>query len=278
MLQRMPSSDPVAVFPAGSPTASALADLAEGLRAWHLWGRLAWYQVRGQYRQSVIGPLWLTLSMAVLVGSLGFLYTYLFHRDPAEYLPYLAGGFVLWGLIARMVNDGCSVFIGGSQFIKQIRLPLSLLVYRMVLKNFIILAHHFVVLVAVMVLVRLWPGWVGLLVLPGLALFVLNGLWVALLLGTISARFRDVPPVIGSLLQLSFFLTPILWHPDMRPGLTYVVNLNPFYHFIHIVRAPLLGELPGLHNYLAAGAITLAGWTLALLVYRRYRNRIAYWV
>jgi ABC-type polysaccharide/polyol phosphate export permease len=134
------------------------------------------------------------------------------------------------------------------------------------------------ILVLVLVVFRRWPGWTWPLALPGLILIALNGLWLGLLLGTLSARFRDVPSIIASVVQIAFFLTPVLWKPDMRGDLVYFVNLNPFHHFISIVRAPLLGQAPELHNWLVACGITVVGWTMAFVVYRRFRGRIAYWV
>jgi ABC-type polysaccharide/polyol phosphate export permease len=269
---------PVTVSPAGSPTAVAFADILAGARAWHLWGHLGWHDIRRHYRRSVIGPLWITISMGVLIGSLGYLYTYLFQLEVADYLPFLAGGFILWGLIAGLINEGSNVFIGAGNIIKQVRIPLSAHVFRMVWRNIITFFHNIWILVLVMLLFRHSPSWVWLLALPGLLLIVLNGLWVGLLLGTVSARFRDVPPIIASVVQIAFFLTPIMWKPDMRPDLAYFVNLNPFHHLLHVVRAPLLGQVPELHNWIAACSVTVAGWVVAFVAYRRFRSRIAYWV
>jgi ABC-2 type transport system permease protein/lipopolysaccharide transport system permease protein len=268
----------VTVSPAGSRAAVALADIWAGARAWHLWGHLGWHDIRQLYRRSTIGPLWITISMGVLIGSLGYLYTYLFHQNVHDYLPFLACGFILWNLISSLINEGSNVFIGTGHIIKQIRIPLSVHVFRMVWKNLLIFFHNLLILILVMAVFRRSPGWAWPLALPGLILIALNGLWFGLLLGTISARFRDVPSIIASIVQIAFFLTPIIWKPDMRPDLLYVVNLNPFYHLIHVVRAPLLGQPPELHNWLAAAGITVVGWILALAVFRLFRGRIAYWV
>ncbi|MGQ0812730.1 MAG: ABC transporter permease [Nitrospiraceae bacterium] len=269
---------PVIMSPAGSPATVALEDIRAGARAWRLWGHLGWHDIRQLYRRSTIGPLWITISMGVLIGSLGYLYTYLFRQDVANYLPFLAGGFILWSLIAGLINEGSSVFIGAGQTIKQVRIPLSVHVFRVVWKNVIIFFHNVWILVLVMVLFSHSPGWVWPLALPGLILLALNGLWLGLLLGTVSARFRDVPSIVASIVQIAFFLTPVLWKPDMRPDLVYYVNLNPFHHLIHVVRAPLLGQAPELHNWLAAGGITVAGWIVAFSFFCKYRGRIAYWV
>ena len=148
----------------------------------------------------------------------------------------------------------------------------------MVWRNLIIFAHNIVSFVFVAAIFSIWPGWVGLLALPGLALLCLNGLWAALLLGLVSARFRDLPQIVASVIQVAFFLTPIIWKPGQLHGRAVIVGLNPFFHFMELVRAPLLGQAPGLTSWLAVLGITVGGWLVTFAMYRRYRRRIAYWL
>ena len=261
-----------------SQTVLALRDVAEGARAFRLWGMLGWQDIRQRYRRSTLGPFWLTISMGALVGGLGLLYAGLFKLDVADYLPFVAAGLILWGLISGLITEGCDAFIGAEGIIKQVNLPLSVHVYRVVWRNFIVFAHNVVIYAAAAVLFSIQPGWAGLLALPGLALLCLNGVWVGLLLGLVSARFRDVPQIAASIVQVAFFLTPIIWKPELLPDRAFILHLNPFFHLLELVRAPLLGQAPGLVSWLAVAGITLGGWLVTLFMYRRYRWRIAYWV
>ena len=261
-----------------SQTALALLDLVAGARAPHLWRVLGWQDIRQRYRRSKLGPFWLTISTGVLVGALGVLYAALFRVEVANYLPFVAVGFVVWGLVSGLINDGCAAFIGAGVIIKQVDLPLSIHVYRVVWRNLIVFAHNAVILVIVAVVFSIWPGWAGLLALPGLLLLCLNGVWIGLLLGLVSARFRDVPQIAASVTQVAFFLTPIIWKPELLPDRAMVLDLNPFFHFVEVVRAPLLGHAPEFASWLATLGITLGGGLVTFVMYRRYRGRIAYWV
>jgi ABC-type polysaccharide/polyol phosphate export permease len=107
---------------------------------------------------------------------------------------------------------------------------------------------------------------------------MLNGVWVALFLGVISARFRDIPPIIASVLQLAFFITPIIWHPSLLPGRQRVITFNPFYHFIELLRCPMLDAIPAPTTWAVVCGITLVGWALTILLLLRARRRIAYWL
>lgn len=279
MQHRMPSSA-AACSPAPiSQNKLAVIDILEGALSWRLWGSLGWQDIRQRYRRSKIGPFWVTLSMGVMIGGMGVLYADLFHTDVHTYLPYLTVGFIVWGLIGPLVTENCNAFIDGEGIIKQVKLPLSLHVYRVVWRNLIILAHNFVIFILVAVVFKIWPSWSSLMAIPALLLICMNGVWIGLLCGPISARFRDVPQTIASVMQIAFFMTPIMWQPSAIPGREWFLALNPFYYFVSLVREPLLGNgTVAIHLWGWALAITVFGWIITFFMYRRCRWRIAYWL
>ncbi len=261
-----------------SATALALRDLAEGLAHWPLWGLMGWQDIKQRYRRSVLGPFWLTLSMGILVGSLGVLYGVLFGVPIDDYLPFLALGFLGWGLISGIINEGCTVFIESEHLIKQVKLPFSAFVFRLIWRHLIVFAHNFVIYLVVAVAFGIWPGAAGLLLLPGLVLVAVNAVWISLLFGMICARFRDVPQIVTSLLQVAFFLTPIIWMPELLGNRIAFVYVNPFFHFVELLRAPLLGQVPTPLTWAVVFAATAGGWFVTLLFFQRFRGRISYWL
>jgi ABC-2 type transport system permease protein/lipopolysaccharide transport system permease protein len=261
-----------------TPFQAALDDVLEGLRRWELWGTMGWYDVRQHYRRSVLGPFWLTLSMALMVVVLGFLYGGLFGHSLRDYLPYLALGLIFWGLMSSFFTEGCNMFTGSAHFIREVNAPLSIYVYRQLWKNLIILAHNALVYMAVAVAFGIWPGVAGILFFPGLVMVAMAGLTVSVVLGLLTCRFRDIPPIVTSVVQILFFVSPILWKPEQVPARALFVDSNPFFHFLNIVRQPLLGEVPDLSSWVVALALTAASLLLASLCFVRFRRRIAYWV
>ena len=269
---------PVSAPPAASQITIALLDLVDGARTFHLWGLLGWQDIRRRYRRSVIGPFWLTISMGALVAMLSILYGRLLRIDIADYAPYVALGFVIWTLVSNLLTDGCSVFIRAENIIKQVDMPLSVHLYRMVWCNFLIFCHNAAIFVVVAAIFSIWPGWVGLLVIPGLVLLCLNGLWMGLLFGLVSARFRDVPPIIASILRIVFFMTPIIWMPELLPDRAVLLMFNPFYHLLDVVRGPLLGQVPGLVSWFTVMGIMVFGSLLTFTLFCRYRRHVVYWL
>lgn len=258
--------------------ANAVTDLIEGLERWELWSTLGWHDIRQRYRRSVVGPFWLTLSMGVMVAGLAYLYAGLMGQNIKTYLPYVSLGMIVFSLISSIASDGSSVFITSAQMILQIKAPLSVYIYQMLWRNILIFAHNMCIYILVLIFFKVEIGWNLLLSLFGLFLVITNGLWAGMLLGGLSARFRDVPPIVSSVMQVAFFLTPIFWTPGSLPNREIFVHMNPFYYLIEVVRMPLLGHTPELTIWLAAIGINCVSAAVAIPFYARYRARIAYWV
>ncbi|PZO79282.1 MAG: ABC transporter permease [Mesorhizobium amorphae] len=254
-----------------------LGDIRAGLAKRELWSFLGWREVRKQYQRSVLGPFWLTLNMGILVGALGFFYSQIFQQDITTFLPYLAVGFIVWGLLSGLIVEACTIYTSAAASVRQSRLPLSVYAYQLLWRQFVIFLHNFVIYVIVALVFGIWPGVTGLLVIPAAALTLISGFFLALILGPLSARFRDVPPIMTSIMQIFFFLTPIFWTPENLPERALFLLLNPFYHFVEIMREPLFGRTPELGHWLGCIGITAALAVLGTLFFSRVRARIPYW-
>jgi len=271
---------PVYVCDAARPRrrAAALEDLATGLRRWRLPAALARLDIRNRYRGSVLGPFWLTLSTAVMVVGLGLLYSSLFKLPLAEYLPFIAVSLIVWNMISQIVTDACTSLTSAEGIIRQMPLPYSVHVLRCVFRNAVITAHSLPLIVVVFLATGTVPGAEALLVLPGLLLVTLNAFFVALFLGMLCARFRDIAPIVGSVMQLAFFMSPVLWKPELLGDRAVWLPLNPFYTLMETVRGPLVeGGVSGI-VWFSAIAYTAACGAVALAFFIRFRGRIAFWV
>jgi lipopolysaccharide transport system permease protein len=263
-----------------SPAAIALADITSALRKYSLVGMLGWQDIRQRYRRSALGPFWLTVSMGVMIGTIGVVFGQIFKSPIKEYLPFLAIGMILWGFISAVITEGCTGFIAAEGIIKQLPIPLFVHILRMIWRNLLILAHNIVIFPLVLLAVGKPVSSVAFIAIPGLLLALINITWIALVLAVICARYRDLPQIVSSLLQVIFYLTPIMWMPSLLPqraGLNFL-DLNPIYHLLEIIRSPLLGQLPTTTNWIASLAMALIGWGMAIAVYGRYKRRIAYWL
>lgn len=257
---------------------ASLADAVQTAQSWRIWNLLALQDIRQRYRRSLLGPFWLTLSAIVSIGALALVYTKIFKIPAEQYLPFLSVGFIFWIFLSSLITESCGVFIQSESVIKQISLPFGVHVMRMVWRNTLVLAHNSVVLVLVLAFMGLNPGPAGLLVVPALALALVAGLALGYLLGTLSARFRDIPPIVGSLMQVLFYVTPVIWTPDLLKGHPGLLLWNPVHHFLEILRAPLLGKAVPAESWAIALGMTAVLLAVAVPFFARFRRRIAFWL
>lgn len=256
----------------------AVEDIAEGIRRFELWLALGYQDIRQRYRRSKVGPFWLTISMGMMVAGLAYLYSGLFGQSLREYVPYVAVGMIVFNLISAIATEGCHAFVSSGNVILQTKAPFSIYVFQMLWRNLLIFGHNMVIYVLLLVILRIEIGLVTLLALPGMLLLLTAGFFASLLFGALSTRFRDVPPIVASVMQVAFFLSPVFWTPGALRGKEIFVNWNPFYYMLEIVRMPLLGQAPTLSMWGVAVLIVCACALVAFAFFARYRHRIPYWI
>lgn len=260
---------------------NAADDVTETAKLWRLVWTLSWLDIRLRYRGSLLGPFWLTLSTAVMVGAMGFLYARLFHIDLHIYLPFLSTSLVLWGALSGLTADGCTCFTQSESMVRAMRMPLCVHAARVVIRNALIFLHNTPVIGVVLWLMHTVPSAASITVIPAFMLWMIDAFFICLLLGVVCARFRDIPPIVGSIMQIAFYVSPVIWSPSIleHRGLgTVLITWNPFFALLDIIRGPLLG-----------GPFTLSSWGVALgysallmvgasIAFIRARARLAYWV
>lgn len=242
---------------------------------------MAWQDIRQSYRRSAVGPFWLTIGMAVQIATMGLVFGLIFKTDLQEYLPFLATSIIFWGWISTSINDGCLTFTSSEAMIKQLNLPHSYYVIRTVWRNLISTGHNLAILPLVLIVFWRVPSWPLVSIIPGVIVVTLNISWVVWLLGMVSARYRDMPPIISSATTIAFYVTPVMWYPKLIENneLSHLMlGLNPIYHWLQLVRLPLIGSWPTWENWALALLSAGIGWAVTLITYKKYKNMIAYWV
>lgn len=241
---------------------------------------LAWEDVKQAYRRSAIGPFWITASMAVQIAAMGVVFGIIFKTPLYDYLPFLATSIILWGFISASVVDGCMAFINAEAMIKQLDLSIFVHSFRVVLKNFITLGHNFVIIPLVFLVMQHQIGWQIVLFVPGLVVVLANISWIVVVLGMLSARYRDVPQTVAAAMTIIYFITPVMWQPSLVPAASahWLLGLNPFYHLLQLLRQPFLSNSPTAENWLLSIGFALVGWLSTWFVIKKFGKQIAYWV
>lgn len=256
----------------------AFADVKETVRKVGCALFFAWGDLKARYRRSVLGPLWLVLGTAIGVAGLGFLWSALLKMDRASFIPSLTTGLVIWQLIAGCVTESPSVFIKNASIIRNLKMPYLFFPIQLLLRQLLNFSHNLVVVIVVLLIFPPLLNMNQWLLIPGFILLVGNLLWIILVLGMLGARFRDIEPLIGALMPMLFFLSPVIYRPSNLGMKEQIAWLNPFTYFISLVRDPLQGVAPPVFVYQVSLIMLVLGWFLALWLFDRKHHRIAFWV
>ena len=244
----------------------------------NVWWPLAWFDITLRYRRSMLGPWWITISMGMMLMGMGPLYAALFNLPLNSFFPNVTLGLIFWGFISSTINESCAVFTAASSYLKHSDCPISLFVWRLLARNVIQLAHQFVLFIPVAVLSGVTIGPSVLLFIPGFAILIVNLHAIAVSLGIICARFRDVSQIVGSLVTFFMFLTPVIWMPESLPERAKFVLNSPFTQFLALVREPLLGKVCAPEVWGAAIAWTVINVLIAMAIFSWKRRQVVYWV
>lgn len=241
---------------------------------------LGFQEVKQINRRSRLGQWWITLGTATLIGTIGFVFGLIFRVDVQTYLPYLAIGIVLWNYLSGQLSEASFVLIQSEALIKQLTLSPWVYATKVSAKMILMFGHNLLIIPVVLLATGNYPTLAILLLLAAVPVIVLTLNSLGMLLAIVSLRFRDVPPMVGSILNVLFYLTPVMWFADsIKSSLAhFLLGLNPFYHLVQIFRLPLLGELPTPENWLISISMCVVVSITANLVVARNRKRLVFWI
>lgn len=258
----------------------AKKDIITSFRAWRIFGLMGLNDIKKRYARSKLGQFWLTLSLAINVSALGFVWAFLFKMPVQEYMPFLATGTIFWTYISTCITEGSNLFINNSSYLKELNIPKVTYINSLFVRNKIVLFHNLLVLLPVYIFcihavipLNVILAFIGLVLTT---IFLFN---LIILISIFSLRFRDFPNIVVSLLQIVFYLTPVMWKIELLPERAHkFMILNPLGVFLSLCRNPLLGMSIPSYYWLAALLYIIIAFALSLPFFAKFRSRIVYWI
>lgn len=255
-----------------------------------LWS-LTQRELQTKYRRSFLGWSWSMLNPLANVAMYGFVFGILFGAKAPEGINSELTGFVYfllcalipWNFFSMIINTGMTSISGNSGLVRRVAFPREVLVLSNVGHAIVQFLIELSILITILLiagspLVPFLPFAILLMIL--LAMF---GTGFALALSTLSVYFKDMSYLWAILLQLWFFITPIVYPPsllsDLPTTFQQVLRLNPMVHFVAAFRDVLYhASFPSLGRVLVlalSSIITLsAGWLVFLRLGRRLPEEV----
>lgn len=260
---------------------SLIRDYIGSFRDPGFWIYSTWLELVTKYRRSRLGVFWVIFPAALYTLGVGNYYSHLSGQPTARFVTHLGLGYVLYRFVIMSLTDSTSTFATHSNFIMDGKVRMTDYVLRCMAKSAFYLAASIPLIVGVFAYFGNFHLEGLLISIPGILVVLLNVAWMVVIVAIFGARFPDVQEFIGSLLIFAMLFTPILWSAEDAPIGTsrgFIARLNPLFHMIAVIRAPIMGDTiePNTYTYLAAS--TIVGWIFAIVVYRRYAKVTPIWI
>lgn len=233
------------------------------------------------YRRTLLGPFWLLVGPSLFIALLGILFAEIGDASRDIFIPHLAIGLITWTLVNSFIVGSATVMKRRRSLILQGTLSLYAVVWLEVIKTLLLFVHQLPILVIVFLIYEIDLDWKALQSLLALILLIVNGIWITHVFGILGARYPDLIELFNATMRIAFLTTPILWMPGegMHRGvLSSFLTYNPFYHFIEIVRAPLLGNSPDWLSWGVAIGFIVFGFVGAWILNKRYAPIVPFWL
>jgi lipopolysaccharide transport system permease protein len=255
-------------------------EVINGIKGWRFWWALTLSETKRRYTRTTLGPFWTSLNLGIFIAFIGTVFAVLWKTNIKTFLPYFTAGYISWVFISAIITESCNTFISSELFLKNLPLNYTYFSWDLIARNVLVLLHHFCIYLLVALIFLVPIQFNILLILPAIFLICLTGFGVSIILGILCARYRDIKQFVNSILQISLFCTPILWSADQFKGTTIgiLLNLNPFLHYIKILRDPLIGQTPEMISWIAATMMTIFILWFAINMLSRHYKKLIYWL
>lgn len=256
-----------------------LNDLAQGLARGPVWRSFAWDEIQNRYRRSALGLAWIGISYLFFVVVIVIFFRGLSQSNPQYFLIHVAIGYAGFTFMVGNITDGCDVFRSATTWIKSTPLPYSIYIYKSIFRSLFTFAIQLFVGLVIIAINGWRPSVSIFMVLPALAIFLLNAVAIQLFFGLVATRYRDFSHLVSTLTRILFFMTPILWTLEQRSGLIRQLALvNPLTHYLEIFRAPIANTPIMPESWPIVILLTILIWVLAIGAGSFMSRRLPFWL
>jgi ABC-type polysaccharide/polyol phosphate export permease len=252
-------------------------DLVTILKTPDQWLYTGWMDILAKYRRTALGPLWLVIVTLISISCIGVLGSVLFNTNLSELFPYVATGMITWGFLSLLIQESCTIFTSQAWLIQNINVSLLSFCLRTFVRNTIIFLHGFGIILLFIIFTR-GISLSFLMVIPSIFILGINSICLGIVLGFLSARYRDIIQMVQAFLNILIFLTPVMWKVEMLRDKSYLANFNPLTHFIALIRDPLLGNNINSLALIITLSITVIHFLVACYLYKKFSKRLVFWL
>jgi ABC-2 type transport system permease protein len=241
---------------------------------------LAMRDLTVRYKRSVLGFLWALLNPALLMLVLTVVFTTIMRFNIPHYAIFLLSALLPWTFFSQSLAYAAESVVGNADLIKKVSVPKLVFPVSSVVSNAINLVLSLIPLVLLVPLLRHPLHWTWFyLPIPLLALMIFT-LGATFFLATANVYYRDVAHIIQIVIQVLFYLTPILYSLDFFPAkYRWLFKLNPLVYLMNGFRLSVYwGELPRFESVIASFVCAFAALFIGFGFFKKHQHEFVFYV
>lgn len=260
---------------------TSFREIAEAIKNHDLWVNIAISKLRVRFIRTALGPVWEILGTMIFLIFITIIWSRLWGRSFFEYFGFLYTGYAIWKIISTTITE--STFLFSELYANALRNmkcnPLSFCLGNS-LKNIFILFLN----LPIVLLITIYNGTLSingiLLISYYLVIFFITAVCVSFIIGVLCLKFRDLQYSVVVIMQLLFFMTPVIWDPQQiaEKGRFFLIDINIFYHYVEFFRSALLyGKVEMLSVYVVSISSLLLIF-ITYYIYHKIKQKLIFWV
>ena len=239
---------------------------------------LALLDIKIRYRNTILGPFWSTLSLGVTLVILGFIWTKVFSINHYEYIPNLYLSYIFWVWISDTLTDSITVFNENKDIVHNYNIPIFFLNFKIVIRNFFIFLHNFPLIFAIFYIYKIELGFNILFFIIPIFLTLTFLFFLSIIISIACSYFDDFKQATLIFIKIFFYITPILWLPEMLGDKQFLLFYNPFFHIIELLKNTLLSPTLLINSFLMVVIMNVLTLIFSIIIYKTLNKKIIHWI
>ena len=246
----------------------------------HVLQMLVIRDVFSKYRKSILGVAWSMITPLSMVGVIGLVYSVVFGIPLISFVPYLFSGLTPWFFINGAIDTGTGAYIISEGFITQTKIRTEIFPLRMVLDAFVNYLFMSISFFVVYALIKPDAFNINMLLyIPGSLIIFIFCWGMANIVSLINLYIRDYAHLQSILLQILFYITPIIYLPEVmdKRGFGGIYKYNPLHYMVDITRQSMLGAMEiKISVWLISIILALSTFVISVYLTKKIGRNIVY--
>ena len=234
-------------------------------------------EIRGRYKNSILGVLWSLLNPLLQLAVYALIFPLILKNDIPYYTIFVCVGLIPWTFFTTTVNQAAFTIIANGNIIKKVYFPREILPISVVTSNAVNFVISTIIILAFVIIYGLGVTPYMLLYPFILLIQYILLLGISFILSSITVYFRDLEHIIGIILMVMFYATPIVYSLDTLPEpFVTIMQLNPMAHIIEGYRSIFYYQtMPNMNNLLILLALSIILLVIGYFIFKKLQKGFA---